>query len=334
MSREESPPRVNILKDLYEYHIWNAAVFVPMIGDPPNEPSDPHRVYDINSTGFRGTEFKKDTELVFAGCSFTYGMGITEEAIWGNQVARKLGVSSSNVSIAGGSVSAIVESLFIYFKTYGNPKTLLCLFPDPYRVKFPADHDVITSKQNTIREVNAERYNPRKIIEVHTAGGGNPVFHGAKYIRRPFLADDVITQDFALYSSIRSIRYLEQYCKSAGIKLAWSTWSESWAKEIQTLAGSSLDFDYVFSLDSNGCYSYKKTGSFTEMVTSDFDVFNHCRYAHSDIECLCDRGCHDELLEKYGEDFFIGTDRPDDKEAAHPGVHRHAHFADAFLAQL
>ena len=79
---------------------------------------DKKNTYSINSKGFRSKEFEPNTDIIFSGCSFTFGVGIPEDAIWGVQVANNLKMSYSNLSIPGDSVMGIINNIYQYFKTY------------------------------------------------------------------------------------------------------------------------------------------------------------------------------------------------------------------------
>ena len=104
-------------------------------GGPTKEwPNGKSMTYSLNSKGYRSTEFSKDTDLIFAGCSYTYATGLQDEYIWGNILADSLKMSRSNLGMEGWSTQAIVKNLFAYFEEYGNPKILVCLFPDLQRM--------------------------------------------------------------------------------------------------------------------------------------------------------------------------------------------------------
>lgn len=60
--------------------------------------------YRFNSHGFRADEFEPDEKsIIFLGCSFTLGTGLTYEHTWPYIVSQSLGVKNYNLGISGGS---------------------------------------------------------------------------------------------------------------------------------------------------------------------------------------------------------------------------------------
>ncbi len=290
--------------------------------------ADPINKYNFNSKGYRSIEFSKNNELLVAGCSFTFGSGVPEETIWGNVIADKLDVSASLLALSGISTSFIVEDIFRYFKSYGNPKMLLCMFPNPGRVDIPCDNKVLTTGRSE---------NPI-VYTVHVLGDGDPDRH--KYLKQPYNVDQIASEHMGLYASIKSIRMLEQYCSATGIDFIWGTWDESFNRLILELNKfNDFNFDNYFDLPSYVYASHNDT-LLTEDVPafSDFVKHSECKGNQKEkyLDCRCFYGCHKDLLDTYGPDQFIrGLDHLVVGDAyAHPGVHLHAHFAEAFLEQI
>lgn len=260
---------------------------------------DQSNSYLINSFGFRGKEFNKDSELLFAGCSFTFGLGLPEEEIWGSHVANALGMQYSNLGLPGDSVVGIVSNIYKYFEEYGNPKILLCLFPDFYRFLIPVNFDTLITK--------------------HTREGGNMlsglhIFYQQTedYSKKPHYAENVFSPDLAFFYSYQYIRMLEKYCKEAGILFLWSTWSETLYDLIIQQNNISENFVY---LKSN---RWIRQGS--------IDVYLD--------ECTA----HDHLKELYPNNFDRSTDIEDgdfyNKRSYHSGVHKHRHWAEGFMEKI
>ena len=291
----------------------------------PLSKADPVNKYTINSDGYRSKEFSTDDKIVAAGCSFTFGSGVPESAIWPNFLGGKLGTAVPIVASPGASVSFVVEELFSYFNTYGTPETVLCLFPDSGRFEVPCDNKLIT---------NLKADEP-KVLTVYTK---DSTVLASKYLKRPYNAEDITTEDMAIYRSIKSIRALEQYCAAANIDLIWGTWDDRFNKLLLEL--NSIDdfkFKNYFDVINSGCYSYIKTTSDPRTeVFYDYETYDTCNTNHKKIECDCSFGCHQELLEKYGpEQFNIGLDYLwAGIDNSHPGAHLHAHYAEAFLSEI
>lgn len=268
--------------------------------------SDGHVEYDItqeyriNKSGYRGPELSEGIDMVVAGCSFTYGMGVPENGTWGSILANSLGMSYNNISQNGASIPWIVRQLFAYFKEYGNPKVLVCLFPNLTRTFFSSDSEILISDDGYVEDSTHDLDKRKSIYNTELshipANQDRP-----KYSKKPHSLEDVIGLDFIVQIAMQNIRMLEQYCKSSGIKFVWGSWSEAVCDMIE---GQGLSSEYDFS-------HYAPTG---------YRLWNDAL------------GCHQELLEKYGSSFKIGTD--DLHGHPHFGVHRHVHFAEAFRDRL
>ena len=290
----------------------------------PLSAADPINEYKINSDGYRSKEFSKDDKIVAAGCSFTFGSGVPESAIWSNFLGEKLGVAIPIVASPGASISFVVEELFSYFNTYGNPKTVVCLFPNQERLDVPCDNKLVINTEGVPRVVMVDARDSSVLAN--------------KYLKRPYNVEDITTEDMAIYRSIKSIRALEQYCAVANINLIWGTWNDKFNELLLEL--NSIDdfkFKNYFDVIGAGCYSYSKPKS--TKVTKVFynhDSYNFCTGLHKEVDCDCSDDCHQELLEKYGpEQFHTGLDHQwVGIDNSHPGAHLHAHYAEAFLSEI
>lgn len=194
-----------------------------------NEITDPSRYYYINSHGFRGKEISGKEDMLIAGCSFTFGSGIPEEKIWGVQVANSMSLSYTNLGYPGASVLSIINSIFAYFKEYGNPKILICLFPDLDRIQLPVDNKIWTSKSDKLNQDLARIF----LGEHH---------HDLpKYSKAPHNIEDVMPLSVPRWISIKYIQILEQYCRSSNIKFIWSTWENNFLSALL----QSNEFEFI-----------------------------------------------------------------------------------------
>jgi hypothetical protein len=270
------------------------------------------------------------SELVAAGCSYTYGNGVPVEAAWASVVGERLGVLPYVVALPGLSTFYIVEELFRYFKAYGNPKILLCLFPDLNRFTTPLDGDILSNVGDT-----------NKVEEVGTINILNKFdSRRVRYLKRPYKANQVFSQDLAIYYSIRSIRMLEQYCSSAGIKFLWSTWDGHFTSVCKNLSQDSYyAFDNYFNhRDYHNSFLYLTHDS-TPGIPVPVENYDYCRLNHSDTKCGCGIYCNgsqieEDLIEKYGIDQFVSGVDYTEENSAHPGVHYHYHMGEAFIAEI
>lgn len=91
----------------------------------------------INSEGYRSDNFKKNTkdDVLFLGCSQTFGLGIYLEDLWAKKVQQKIdpNINFNNLGLIGISIEEIVYNAFKYFNKYGNPGTIFFLLPNIVR---------------------------------------------------------------------------------------------------------------------------------------------------------------------------------------------------------
>lgn len=293
---------------------------------------DPGRVYRENIYGFRCGPFNEKADLLFAGCSITYGTGISEENIWGNVLSRKLKKKSFPIAMGGVSSSWIVDQLFVFFKKYGNPSMVLCLFPDSYRINVPVDGNFYRNKNQKTNEFMEDI---SYFAHYHLDSPKAEIYN--RFIKMPYDHEKTISPYVAINENVKSIRRLEQYCNAVGIKLLWSTWEEgfsSLAKSFKDI--EELKFDNYFDLKDYGHIvsaklfeTYRKNIFFKTV-----EELEACRYLHMHEECSCYLDCHAEYREKIGEEFDYGTDNKNRLSASHPGAHYHLHCAEAFEKKI
>jgi hypothetical protein len=265
-------------------------------GDPSNE-------YKLNSLGYRGPEIKK-APVVFAGCSITFGVGVPYDGIWSTVVGEELGKDYINLGVPGWSIQAIVDNLFKYFYTHGNPETLFVVFPDFHRLILTSNRDFCKVSPHEDDEWPIQ---VRDVQLNEVSADSRP-----KYAKKPYEFRDFITPEYALLQGFRAINSLITYCKGANIKLVWSTWDLE-ANEIINIPKEN------WNTDAYSGYTYSKLS------------FNGRREALDGRELQC----HSEYVEKYGDNFFQGQDGILDQTGyAHPGVHYHLHLAETMLEKF
>jgi hypothetical protein len=98
-----------------------------------------------------------------------------------------------------------------------------------------------------------------------------------------------------------------------------------------------LKFDSYSKKISNSLASSVSTKLSRYICYPDWEARNSCLASHAEGTCYdCALSeCHQSLLDDYPDHFYIGDDKhPEGIEYSHPGVHVHAHCADAFYAEL
>lgn len=302
--------------------------------------SDNRRKYRGNNCGYRSDDFIGAADLVITGCSVTYGSGLDEDQRWGNMIASKLGIESvASLAEAGHAINALVENLFRYFKEFGNPKTVLCLFPSFGRINIAVDNLV-----NKLPDDFSDNYGGSNhgVVTTIDTGYYGQLHDSSKYDKKPYDISKVFSYQQAKMINASSIRHLEDYCNSNNIKLLWSTWHPDSASTIenQVQQNELTKFNNYISVTKDRGYSYLKAsekGVRYVFTKDDLKMFSNCQGLHSTIECDCDLiNCHEEEKLTYKDvlEFDHATDDADGLGHIHPGIHSHIHFLEAFLEHL
>lgn len=95
-------------------------------------------IYHLNNDGHRSdnvSNFLNTKNILFSGCSVTFGVGVDLTKTWAYRTYKELNVNREygnyyNISLPGSSFIEIVSNLFRYFKKYGNPNILFVLIPN------------------------------------------------------------------------------------------------------------------------------------------------------------------------------------------------------------
>jgi hypothetical protein len=261
--------------------------------------------YNYNSHGYRSIKFEKTKDFLAAGCSQTFGVGVDEEFIWSNVLSKKLNVEMPNLSIVGGSIPSIINNLFAYFKSFGEPKTLFLFLPDPYRMQIPTQRKYITSDH--IREEDPREPNPNYLTYLYLQRNKRREFE--KYQKMPFDLESILTPDIPFLYSMRAIENLIQYCDNFNIKLMWSTHDMGFNSMMS-------DVKYKNYVDSEehlwaveGYYGKDHFG---------YEKFITTKTVYKGIPC------HEELRNLDPRIFERGND------GSHYGIHQHYHIAEIF----
>lgn len=284
---------------------------------------DDYNEYLLNSLNFRCDEIDSKKDLLFSGCSFTFGVGVPKNGIWTTIVANNLNVEYHNLGAPGKSVPWIINNLFNYFKLYGNPKTLICLFPNFTRLHVISNAQHMTTKQIINDEYNLED------VKMYDIDLQNLYLNMPKFSKKIHLAEDIMPVEFAIYTAIEHIKMLELYCKASGIKFLWSTW----AWEEHKFLSNNLNitkFENFIKLDINKWHS-KFSDKFYDRYHDSEKIFETC---HKEEKCLLYKDCHKDMRNYYGENFDLSSDFRSTAGTHHWGVHKHIHIAESFLKEI
>ena len=91
-------------------------------------------LYTVNKHGFRGDNFStKDDAIMFLGCSFTFGIGVSDEDVWCRNVADKRNKKCWNLGVPGGGNQQIFLMLDSFLESGYRPSEVVILWTEPHR---------------------------------------------------------------------------------------------------------------------------------------------------------------------------------------------------------
>jgi hypothetical protein len=280
----------------------------------------------INNFGFRDDDFTSTADILIAGCSHSFGIGIDEEYTWASIVKQQTKLNCANVSVPGYSVPAIILNIFAYIKNFGNPKVILCAMPDFSRLYLPQNVKVL-QRSTVFDNVEKEEEFIKNRVD-HSYFPYRNDYVRPKFSQLPHRATDIIPLEVPYWMAFQSLNILEQYCQTAGIKLYWGTWdvgSMQSVNKVKSIDESMQNYNNFITLEAENWYlpSYEHSIYHKDPLPGD----DKCFLNRMD-DCENKINCHSELEELTRETFTIARDRN------HWGTHRHAHIAEIFLDKI
>lgn len=201
----------------------------------------------INNYGHRSADFKvldqDKTNVLFAGCSMTFGEGLPEFYSWPHHVIRSIKSTIDNLgstdilSYPGGSAEKIIRNVFRYIDQIGKPDYIFILLPDFFR-EFDYDNESASYKIKMMYDLG----NDKKITG---------------------LEDINVYNLFTEYKL--AYEMLDIFCRVMGIKLMAGSW--------YTHAGSAMKkiFNDFIDFRNENAMEYFKSDSFDEEYYKTFD---------------------------------------------------------------
>lgn len=179
---------------------------------------DKEVVYSLNNFAHRSEDFvpidKNKTNILFAGCSSTFGEGIPENTRWSNIVHSQFeNVGPLQVlGYPGAGADRLISNIFKYFNVFGNPDYVFIMFADFSRhIQFSTDPENEIFKNVLMYDYETSEISNNKNLE-------SLLFQFQNYYR-----------------------LLEVYCNSHGIKLYASTWDGLTQEQAQKIGFRSFE---------------------------------------------------------------------------------------------
>jgi hypothetical protein len=288
---------------------------------------DPVNTYEYNSKGYRSPEFQSNVDLLAAGCSNTHGDGIPGDMVWSTILAKTLGLSYANLGTPGSSIPEIVNNVFRYIHDYGDPKVLVCLFPDPYRVLVPHIPKLFEGSSPHLEAHLDQAYAFYGIDNANLA---------PSYMKKPYQISEIVSKEFSIMLAITAIYRLEDYCAARGINFTWSTWDLEFSMNLDNMQNKQPLGNFALN-------NYLDIENDKWKTNRDLGVYFHANSAVGSNghgcgpRCSLIVKCHEDVHEAYPGNFNVGTDCGSPKNprtSRHWGVHRHIHIADSFMESL
>lgn len=213
--------------------------------------------YSLNSLRHRSQEFGS-ADVLFSGCSITYGWALNLEQTWGHKVAQEFGWKYDLMAFPGASTPKIVRKILRYLATYENkPKYIFCLFPPSNRVDSYAS-DYLTNPGYILENTLEIRDETLKTVATYRAADER------------VKDNKILTIAHNEQTCLDAIATLETACKLAGVVLIWDTWDASghsnlssiYSKFYKNYLGSNLDGQEFFDDKTYKCHSELSQGKY------------------------------------------------------------------------
>ena len=310
---------------------------------------DTHNEYKLNSYRYRGPEFTENVDILAAGCSFTYGIGVPEEGTWPAILAKNLNMSYVNVSAPGASIEWITTSIYRYINTFGKPKMLVVLLPDLIRGEISVDGVNSVSEEVGTQDFVQQYWDNEEKQGVVTHQKLEAASDVPRLIKKPYPIESTESEAESIRNSIRELRVLESYCKAAEIPLVWSSWADDVAHMMDFFDDHHINsFDNFMHLDGIRFWKSHKIELLPKTEDDPDGIIDYkleheklhktsgCTANSEEENCTCYSNCHYDLLPKFGDSFHMGTDRwrEGNEGNAHPGVHKYIHMAGDYERKL
>jgi hypothetical protein len=281
--------------------------------------------YYINELGLRG-EINFDSDILAAGHSVTFGMGVPENGIWTKILSKKINKDIVNLGNPGVSVKKTCDLIIKYASKYKIPKTVFVLFPTFFRSMLIEDVDFYSTTKNMYpmqqRKIwKQEGFDPKIFYDTNKNFISfkytiSPRYFKSKYKNIEYL-ENVLSPHQLILDAVDSISNLEYFCSSHNIDLHWSTLcpaTHTLMENLLQIPNFKLKKYFTF-FDPNLNNNLNEDGSFSNKsctLKHNTELINHPSWELGSDKCI---DINDNLLESW---------------ISSPGIHFHYHIADLF----
>jgi hypothetical protein len=178
----------------------------------------PQIEYKLNNYGFRSDDFlssESSQNILFGGCSNTFGIGLPNDFTWSNQFNKiHGGLKYISIAVNGSTADVIISNVNTYINKIGKPKGIVLLFPNIERVTVVQPHTF---------------YDDQKVLYLVSACKMYQYDQDSKET----ITDLDISKNYLLLRFYQNVYALELLCKSLDIPLMWSTWDHKLNNDIR-----------------------------------------------------------------------------------------------------
>ena len=244
--------------------------------------------------------------VLVSGCSETEGELVSSNGYEHNKQYMwwaSLGSDTVNLGAGGVSIYGIVDRIFRYVERHDAPKIISLLLPPLYtRVRIALDG-------TTLKASGTPNEDGRTLAITDIVTNENIV----SFSKRPHVIEEILPPVSYIYYNLNQLRYLESYCKAAGIALIYTTWDEL-SESIFMVAN-----EHVTSKGRPAAFSSFFPSNVSDWVAQRKSVQEGVDFPYVD--------CHQALRDSTEGFFAYG-------ENEHMGAHRQAHIGEEFIRQL
>lgn len=176
---------------------------------------DKEIIYKFNNFGYRTNEdFNKERKgIITLGCSFTEGVGIPIDWLWGYKLSNKINLPLFNLGVGGSGIRDCFERL-ISFGDYLNYEYIFLLTPFPGRLSYYYKDNDFINQESWLKEcmlqtdyINIMPWYPQKEKRMHN-----------DFIKWMHILCNGSDYEQEMYQFV-FINLIESFCDSNGKKL-------------------------------------------------------------------------------------------------------------------
>jgi len=212
--------------------------------------------YKINRYGFRCDNFNKKikTDILFAGCSETFGQGGSLEQAWPFMLNKHLNINNYfNLGLPGAGYQQIIHNCLHYIEYFNIPKNLFIVFPNIER------HIIYNylPKEKIKNDASTDF-----IFDLDKNPGYYPwpLYSTYEQDHSPYppeFNNNVFSYKTKVFEFSQSLIMLEQITKLLGINFWWTMTLEIDRKNINSINLFNCFADYSFDELANFVTKYK-----------------------------------------------------------------------------